>query len=104
MSDNHSTADLKKHIRTYMLVFLALLVGTAITVGLYYVHFESVALTVSIAMFVASIKSFLVAGFFMHLISEKKAIYAMLLTTAVFFVSLMFLTIWAMHDYPVIKP
>ena len=103
MSDNHSVDELKKHVRTYMLVFLALLAGTAITVGLYYVHFESVALTVSIALFVASIKSFLVAGFFMHLISEKKAIYAMLITTAVFFVALMFLTLWAMHDYPVIK-
>lgn len=103
MSDNHSVDELKKHVRTYMLVFGALLLGTAITVGLYYVHFESVALTVSIALFVASIKSFLVAGFFMHLISEKKAIYAMLITTAVFFVSLMFLTLWAMNDFPVVK-
>ena len=103
MSDNHSVDDLKKHIRTYVLVFVALLVGTAITVGMYYVHISSVPLTIAIALFVASIKAFLVAGFFMHLISEKKAIYAMLITTAVFFVALMFLTLWATHDYPVIK-
>ena len=103
MSDNHSVDDLKKHIRTYVLVFLALLVGTAITVGMYAIHIDSVPLTIAIALFIASIKAFLVAGFFMHLISEKKAIYAMLITTAVFFVALMFLTLWATHDYPVIK-
>ena len=103
MSDNHSVDDLKKHIRTYVLVFVALLVGTLITVGMYAIHIDSVPLTIAIALFIASIKAFLVAGFFMHLISEKKAIYAMLITTAVFFVALMFLTLWAMHDYPVIK-
>ncbi len=103
MSDNHSVDDLKKHIRTYVLVFVALLVGTLITVGMYFAHIASVPLTIAIALFIASIKAFLVAGFFMHLISEKKAIYAMLITTAVFFVALMFLTIWATQDYPVIK-
>lgn len=83
-----------------MLVFASLLVGTALTVGMYYIHIPSVAITITVAMFIASIKAFLVAGFFMHLISEKKAIYAILATTAFFFVGLAGLTLWSLHDFP----
>jgi hypothetical protein len=40
-----------------------------------------------------------VAGFFMHLVSEKKMIYAVLSFTAFFFTGLLFLTLWSMaHD------
>jgi cytochrome c oxidase subunit 4 len=99
MSD-HSHADINKHVKTYILVFVALLVGTIITVGLNAVHFESLAVTISIALFVACIKAFLVAGFFMHLISEKKAIYAVLLATVFFFAGMMYLTVWARDEMP----
>src|SRR5947208_15310618 len=97
MSD-HSHEDINKHVKTYILVFVALLVGTIITVGLNAVHFDSIAVTISIALFLACIKAFLVAGFFMHLISEKKAIYAVLLATVVFFAGLMFLTSGSRDD------
>ena len=50
MSD-HSHADINKHVKTYILVFVALLVGTIITVGLNAVHFDSLAVTISIALF-----------------------------------------------------
>ena len=100
MSDAHSHDDIKKHVRTYIIIFVALLVGTVITVWLNYLHFESVALTVSIALFVATIKAALVAGFFMHLISEKKAIYAMMAATIFFFASMMYLTVWSRDQMP----
>ena len=100
MSDTHSHDNVAKHVRIYLTVFIALLVGTAITVGMYYVHFDSVPLTVAIAVVIATVKASLVAGFFMHLVSEKKSIYTVLAVTAVFFAGLMALTIWAMHDYP----
>ena len=99
MSDNHAH-DIHQSIRRYITVFVALLAGTVITVGVYYVSFRSVALTVTVALFIASVKAFLVAGYFMHLISEKKMIYGILAFTAFFFVGLMFLTLWAMHDFP----
>ena len=83
-----------------MTVFVCLLVGTVLTVGAYYLHLPSVALTISVALFIASVKAFLVAGYFMHLISEKKMIYGILASTGFFFTGLMFITIWAMHDYP----
>lgn len=99
MSDSHAH-DIKKHVKTYILIFLALLVGTVVTVGLYYVHFESMATTIAVALFIATIKALLVAGFFMHLISEKKAIYSTLAVTFFFFAAMMYLTVWAKDQVP----
>ena len=96
----HDAHDIQKTVKKYIAVFLALLVGTVITVGMYYVHIESVKMTIAVALFIASIKAFLVAGYFMHLIDEKKMIYGVLASTVFFFVSLMAITIWAMRDFP----
>lgn len=98
MSDH--SHDIAKHVRVYITVFVALLVGTIVTVALNYMHFESVPLTIAIALFVAVIKASLVACYFMHLISERKMIYCILVFTAFFFTGLMFLTLWSMHDFP----
>ena len=46
-------------------------------------------IAVSVALLVATMKGTLVACYFMHLISEKKLIYAVLAITAVFFVALL---------------
>lgn len=83
-----------------MFVFGALLVGTILTVWVSYINFGSVFINVAVALVIASVKAFLVAGFFMHLLSERKAIYATLAATAFFFVALMGLTLWSMHDFP----
>lgn len=105
MSD-HQSHDLKKDIRRYVAVFIALLVGTVITVLIsrptiaHALHIPTGVMTIVVALFIASIKAFLVAGYFMHLISEKKMIYGILGSTAFFLISLMFLIIWAMHDFP----
>lgn len=96
MSDHHGH-DIQSSVRRYLFVFYALLIGTAITVGMYYVHFDSVAVTVAVALFIASVKAFLVAGYFMHLMSEKKMIYGILGATVFFFAGLMYLTIWSME-------
>src|SRR5438093_328631 len=101
MSDpQDDSRHVAKHVKVYITVFIALLIGTVLTVAMYYQHFESVAVTVSIAIFIATVKASLVAGFFMHLVSERKAIYAILVFTAFFFAGLMALTIWATHDNP----
>ena len=98
--DDHDHQDIAAHLKTYVAVFVALLVGTILTVAMYYVHFDSMALTIAVALFIASIKSFLVAAYFMHLIDEKKAIYGILVISAIFFVALGGLTLWGMHDSP----
>jgi len=97
MSDQHDTADFQKHVKKYLFVFYALIAGTVLTVAASYLPIESVALTVAIALFIACIKGFLVAGWFMHLISERKMIYGILLATGFFVAGLMFLTVWSMN-------
>ncbi len=99
MSGDHAH-DISKSIRTYAIVFGTLLVGTIVTVLASYIPFPSRSINIAVALVIATVKASLVAGFFMHLISEKKMIYAVLASTAFFFVGLMFLTIWAMHDFP----
>ncbi len=80
--------DIDKHVRTYFLVFGALLVGTGFTVAASYLN-VSVPLAIVIGLFIASVKATLVACFFMHLIAEKKLVYWILLLTVAFFIVLM---------------
>ena len=56
------------------LTFVALIILTIVTVKIAKVDFGSVAINISIAMFIASIKAFLVALYFMHLKWEEKLI------------------------------
>ena len=100
MSDAHSPEAIKKHVRIYILIFVALLIGTVITVWLNYLHFDNFAVTVAVALLVATIKAFLVAGFFMHLMSEKRAIYSMLAVTVFFLAAMMFLLVWSRAQLP----
>jgi len=81
-------ADIDRHVRVYITVFVALMVLTIITVAVSYLDL-SVPMAVTLALLVATIKGSLVACYFMHLISEKKLIYAVLVLTTVFFVALL---------------
>jgi cytochrome c oxidase subunit 4 len=96
----HSAEDIKKHRNIYLLVFGALLVGTFLTVFMYSIHFSSMTVTITVALFIATVKALLVAGFFMHLISEKKAIYSTLAVTLFFFAALMYLVVWSRGEVP----
>ena len=91
MSD-HSAEEIKKHVRTYILVFAALAFLTVVTVAISYLHL-STGPAVAVAMLVASVKGSLVAAYFMHLISEKKIIYWILALTALFFFILLFIPV-----------
>ena len=87
--DHNSPEHIKKEIRVYLLIFAALAVLTVITVWLCYGLDLPIHLAILIALVVASIKGFLVAGFFMHLLSERKLIYAILGLTVFFFAVLL---------------
>jgi len=80
--------DVRRHVRVYITVFVALAALTVITVGISYLHF-STFWAVVFALTVATIKGSLVACYFMHLISEKKIIYIVLAICLIFFVFLM---------------
>ncbi len=76
--------DIDKHVRTYLFVFGSLLALTFITVGISYLHL-SVVPAIGLALAVATVKGSLVACYFMHLLSERKLIYAVMLLTVLFF-------------------
>lgn len=89
----HDPADIDKHVRVYITVFVALMVLTVVTVAISYLDL-SVPIAVTVALLVATIKGSLVACYFMHLVSEKKLIIAVLALTAVFFVALIALPLF----------
>src|SRR6266850_4603422 len=82
-------AAIKKSMRTYLMVGLALFVFTGITVGVNQIHLASVALAITVALIIAIMKGSMVAAIFMHLSNEKKWIYGALLLTVIGFAILM---------------
>jgi len=96
MTSDHA-ADIDRHVRVYITVFVALMALTIITVAISYLHLP-LTIAVTVALLVATVKGSLVACYFMHLVSEKKLIYAVLALTAVFFVALLALPVVTVHD------
>jgi cytochrome c oxidase subunit IV len=104
MTSDHATSmtgdhavDIDRHVRVYITVFVALMVLTIVTVAVSRFHLP-VPIAVTVALLVAIIKGSLVACYFMHLISEKKLIYAVLALTAAFFVVLLVVPVITVHD------
>jgi cytochrome c oxidase subunit 4 len=82
--------EIKHHVKTYVIVFVALAFLTVVTVAISYLDL-GVGASVVLALGVASVKGALVASYFMHLIDEKITIYWTLLITAAMFLILMLL-------------
>lgn len=83
-----SAEHIQKQVRIYLSVFAVLMVLTVVTVAISYLHL-STGKAIALALVVASIKASLVALYFMHLVSEKKIVYAILSLTAFFFLILL---------------
>ena len=96
MTSDHAV-DIDRHVRVYITVFVSLMALTIVTVAVSRFHLP-VPIAVTVALFVAIIKGSLVACYFMHLVSEKKVIYAVLVLTAVFFVVLLALPILTVNN------
>jgi len=90
---SHDAAEIDRHVRTYLIVFGALLVLTVATVGVWALLDWPTAPTIALALFIATIKASLVASFFMHLLSERKLILGVLVLTVVFFVVLLLIPV-----------
>lgn len=95
--DAHSVDDIRKSVKTYFMIFGALIVLTIITVGVSYVHLP-VAAAVTVALIVATMKGSLVALYFMHLLHERKVIYSMLALALIFFIFMMFVPLLTSSD------
>ena len=85
---DHDPAELKKHVRTYMVVFASLMVLTVVTVAVSYLDLPTAA-AIGLALVVASVKGTLVACYFMHLISERKLILIVMALTVFFFIGVL---------------
>ena len=97
MSETSNVEDIKKHIRIYMMVFMALAVLTVVTVAVAYLSLPIVPALI-VALIIAIVKGSLVASFFMHLVSEKKVIYSFLVLTVVFLIAMFILVISSFYD------
>jgi cytochrome c oxidase subunit 4 len=87
--------DVKRHVRQHIMIAVGLALGTTMTLWTSQTNFGSFPLNVAATLGIAAVQAFLVAAYFMHLLSEKKVIYSFLVFTAVFFVVMIGITFWA---------
>jgi caa(3)-type oxidase subunit IV len=94
--------DFQNYLRRCIYIFISILCAVSLMIWASYLPHEhfSWAVKVTIILAVACCNAFVVAGFLMHLISEKKMIYTVLSFTVFFFAGLLGLTVWAMQDFP----
>src|SRR3979409_1730027 len=90
--------NVQAHVKRYLMVGAILLGCTGLTVALSYVNFGTQKANIAVAMLVAMFKAGLVAAIFMHLSSEKRMIYRILMFTAFFVLGLFFLPYLAWYD------
>lgn len=93
----HGTESIQEHIKVYLTVFGALAVLTILTVTASYLDVSS-SEAIFLALTIATIKASLVAGYFMHLITEKQTIVWILILTFFFFLVLMFFPLITVTD------
>ena len=103
MSESHSAehvVDFKTYLRRCVYVFIAVVCTTSLMIVASFLPNFGWTAKVAMILAIACVNACVVAGFLMHLLSEKKAIYTTLAFTLFFFTGLMGLTLWAMHDFP----
>jgi hypothetical protein len=101
-SESHEhPVDFQDYLRRCVYIFIAILCATSLMIWISFLpeHYTWAA-KVGMILTVAAANAFVVAGFLMHLISEKKMIYTVLVFTVFFAAAMMWLTLYAMHDFP----
>lgn len=92
--------EIKEHVRRYVMVGIILFLGTLLTVMASWMNFGAHWMNVVVALLIATVKASFVAAIFMHLMSEKTAIYLVLGFTLFFFLGMIGLTMLAHSDVP----
>lgn len=97
MDDNNVHREHKQHgYGIYLIVWLGLLALTALTVSVAGINFGG--LTVTTALLVASIKSYLVLKIFMHLGAEQKA-FKVFVVVALIFIIISFVLLFSDYSF-----
>ena len=97
MSENDH-GHIQEHIKVYLTVFGALGFLTLLTVAASYMDVSPME-AIFLALTIATIKASLVAGYFMHLITEKQTIIWILCLTFIFFLFCMFIPMITFIDH-----
>jgi cytochrome c oxidase subunit IV len=95
MSDHNSSSEHISSIGSSVAIWLALLIGTALTVGAAYVDLGPFNIVVALA--IASVKATLVVLFFMHVKYTQERLTKLVIAAAVFF--FLILLSLSMADY-----
>lgn len=98
MTDAH--ADVSKHVKLYVMVLVALLIGTVVTVLVAQKDLGG-STNMIVALLIAAVKASLVASIFMHLRWEKSpSIWWPLAMCAIFLITLLLLPLFTYMDAP----
>ena len=103
----HTPEEIRKHVRFYIGIFGALLALTMLTVAVSWIHIgpeDTNVPNLIVGLLIATVKASLVAAFFMHLSTEKRLIYRVLVFTIAFVLGLFFLSFLAYLDPIQVKP
>jgi len=92
----------KGHARRSLTVFCIVVCVTAVMVATSLAPVGDGRITIALILTAAVVNAVLVVAHLMHLLSERRIVITVLVFTAVFFVGLMGLTIWASHDVPAV--
>ncbi len=88
-----------QEIRQYRTIFVSLIVLTAVSVGIHYMGLP-LGINIILVLIVAAMQAALSVCYLMHLISEKKLIYTVLIFTVFFVLSMIFLIYGGFFDHP----
>lgn len=92
--------DLQRVRQRFLVVYAILVLGTALTVAMYYVHFDAVWQTVTVALGIAAFKGACVAAIFMHLWHGERHVHRILFFTGVFAAGMLGLSTYAVYSLP----
>ncbi|HEV2319694.1 MAG TPA: hypothetical protein VGV18_08090 [Verrucomicrobiae bacterium] len=94
--------EFNSYVRRCSTVFVVALIFIGLMIWTSYLPEERLGWSAKIAIIlaIASCNAFVVAGYLMHLISERKMIYTILGFTVSFVIGLFGLTLYAMNDFP----
>ena len=101
MSESEKPVSLQSYFRLCAVIFFVLLATTGCMIATSFAHIgDGWTIKVALILAIAAVNAFLVAGYLMHLLSEKKLVYTVLGFTVFFAIGLFGLTIWATNNFP----
>ncbi len=92
--------DFNSYLRKCGMVLAVVLGAVGLMIWTSFLPHASWGEKIGIILAIASCNAFVVAGFLMHLLSERKMVYTILGFTVSFVIGLFGLTLWAMSDFP----